>query len=139
MNTLSASVTSFVAQTKERLRAVALQSTQDVINDAQTPVAKGGRMPVDTGFLRNTGTVSYSGLPIGPSVGSGQPQQSEFDAATVLGSWNGSTDIWWGWTAEYALFQETRNGYLRGAVARWPEFVMANSRKLEARINARRR
>ena len=138
MNTLSASVTSFVAQTKERLRAVAQQSTQDVINDAQLAKAKGGRMPIKFGFLRNSGTISYSGLPIGPSVNTGQPQE-EKDYATIVGSWNGSTDIWWGWTAEYALHQETLNGYLRGAVARWPEFVMANSRKLEARINARRR
>ncbi len=139
MTTIGAAVTEFVAQTKQRLAAVARQSTQDVIDDAQMPVAKGGRMPVDTGFLRNSGTISYSGLPTGPSVNDGSPQSGEFDAATVLGAWTGQTDIWWGWTAEYALFQETRNGFLRVAVQRWPEFVMTNSRNLEARINARRR
>jgi hypothetical protein len=134
----SAGVTAFVAQTKQRLAAVARQSTQDVIDDAQLAKAKGGRMPIQFGFLRNSGTISYAGLPIGPSVNTGEPQE-EKDYSTILGSWDGATDIWWGWTAEYALHQETLNGYLRGAVLRWSEFVANNSRDLEARINARRR
>lgn len=138
METIAAGVTAFVAETKQRLRAVTLKSTQDVIDDAQIPKAKGGRMPLITGFLRNSGTISYSGLPTGPSVNTGDAQ-GEKDFSNVLGSWDGQTDIWWGWTAEYALHQETLNGFLRVAAMRWPEFVMTNSRNLEARINARRR
>ncbi|RDC66550.1 hypothetical protein HME9302_00001 [Alteripontixanthobacter maritimus] len=33
---------------------VAKQSIQDVVKQAQTPVGKGGDMPVDKGFLRNS-------------------------------------------------------------------------------------
>lgn len=48
----SAGVSAWVAQTKERMDAVRKESAQRVVEIMQTPVAKGGNMPVDTGFLR---------------------------------------------------------------------------------------
>lgn len=40
----------FVADSKEKMLAVVKNSIQEVVQDAQTPIAKGGKMPVDTGF-----------------------------------------------------------------------------------------
>lgn len=48
----SAGVSAWVAQTKERMDAVRKESAQRVVEIMQTPVAKGGRMRVDTNFLR---------------------------------------------------------------------------------------
>lgn len=48
----SASVSAWVAEKKTRMTAVRNESIQRVLEVAQTPVAKGGNMPVDTGFLR---------------------------------------------------------------------------------------
>lgn len=45
-------VTAWVAQTKARQIAVRNESAQRVVEIMQTPVAAGGRMRVDTGFLR---------------------------------------------------------------------------------------
>ena len=44
----------FAIKSRRRMEAVVKQSTLDVINAANRPVAKGGRMPVDTGNLRNS-------------------------------------------------------------------------------------
>ena len=51
-NNFSDAVKEFSEKSKKRVLAVSRAAIQDVINEAQTPVAKGGKMPVDTGFLR---------------------------------------------------------------------------------------
>lgn len=48
----AATVGEWVAQTKERMEAIRRESAQRVVEIMQTPVAMGGNMPVDTGFLR---------------------------------------------------------------------------------------
>ncbi len=48
----TAGVNAWVAETKQRMGAVRKESAQRVVEIMQTPVAKGGRMRVDTGFLR---------------------------------------------------------------------------------------
>jgi hypothetical protein len=52
---LTADVEEIVAVSEKRMTALMRQSLQDVINIMQEPVAKGGRMRVDTGFLRSSG------------------------------------------------------------------------------------
>lgn len=48
----SAQVRGWVAEKKTRMVAVRNESAQRLIEIMQTPVAKGGNMPVKTGFLR---------------------------------------------------------------------------------------
>ncbi|MBP8062389.1 MAG: hypothetical protein KAY29_00825 [Brevundimonas sp.] len=48
----AASVGDWVAATQQRMDAVRKESAQRVVEIMQTPVAKGGNMPVKTGFLR---------------------------------------------------------------------------------------
>lgn len=48
----AAQVSAFVAATKARQIAVFRESAERVIEVMQTPVAAGGAMPIDTGFLR---------------------------------------------------------------------------------------
>ena len=48
----SATIDRWVAETKERMVAVRNIAAERTIEDMQTPVAKGGNMPVKTNFLR---------------------------------------------------------------------------------------
>ncbi|MCF6371050.1 phage tail terminator-like protein [Rhizobium halophilum] len=50
----SLSVRQFADRTTAQMRDVFAESVQDVVEMAQLPKARGGRMPVDTGALRNS-------------------------------------------------------------------------------------
>ncbi len=119
---------------KARVRDVVRASIQDVVADAQQTKASGGRMPVDTGFLRNSlmcdvnGTTALEGPLSYVAVISGLEMGDIFTAK---------------WTAPYALRQERGfvgvdslgrtynqpgNYYVQGAVQQWPIFVEENVR-----------
>lgn len=53
-NSFSAKVDDFVHKSLELLDAVAKESIERFADEANTPIAKGGNLPVDTGFLRNS-------------------------------------------------------------------------------------
>ena len=74
-----------------------LESVQDTFVDAQTPIAKGGNMPVLDGVLRNS---FVSGL-----NGSANFSGSEAYALSIAG-WTAGDSILGGWTAAHALRQE---------------------------------
>lgn len=63
---LAAQLEEFTEKTDKAILAVTRQSIQELVNQAQTPVAKGGHMRVKTGFLRSSGTASLNTLPVGP-------------------------------------------------------------------------
>lgn len=50
--TFGTDVTKWVRATQARMETVFRESVQRVVTEMQTPVAMGGNMPVDTGFLR---------------------------------------------------------------------------------------
>lgn len=92
----------------EKAHAVMKTAVQDMVRDMQEPVAKGGRMPVDTGMLRNSGLYS-----------------------TDLIRWNPETEsITWGWTANYAPFMDARYGFMRLPIQEWPQYVENAARKV---------
>lgn len=129
----SAQIDSWVRQSRERVESVIKDATQQVIDDAQAPVGKGGRMRVDTGFLRASGQASLSGLPTGPSR-QGE-SATEQDANLVIGRWNPMSGIalWFGWTANYARVRESKDAFLGLAVQRWQEFVNKSVQRLRGR------
>ena len=123
----SAQVNAYVSETNERSLAVFQASSVDFVGDAQTPTGKGGRMRVDTGFLRNS---HVSGLNGSTSL-SGADNYSLTIAGAKLGD-----SITGGWTADYAIPREfgargqAPDFFARGAAQKWQQFVDANSRKL---------
>lgn len=135
-NNFVAEVEAIILQTQKRMDALIRQSVNDVIDDAQTPVNKGGRMRVDTGFLRNSGQISLTGMPQGPVRG--EPHQTyDWDAALVQATLAGVTagqSIFWGWTANYAVFREAKDGFLAGAVQKWQSIVSKNAAIIISRI-----
>jgi len=123
----TADVKRFSELAKEKMLAVARQSIQDVISDAQTPVAQGGLMPVDTGFLRNSLT---SGL-------NGGGASKDAIVLTVAAMDIGDT-VNFAWTADYAIprhymISSKGGGMWRDvAAAKWQATIAKNVAKVRA-------
>ena len=125
-----AQVSAWVAKSQRRIEAVFKQSAQEVFSTAQKPVAQGGNMPVDTGFLRNESFISM--LNNGTAIEGGEAY-----ILTILQAQLGDS-IFGGWRAEYAKHVEYgargRQGrrFAGQAAAQWQAIVKRNAAKLRA-------
>lgn len=133
-----AQVAAFVLKSDARLTAVVRESTKRLVDEAQTPVGKGGKMRVDTGFLRASGQMSLTGLPTGPVRGENKaPNSYTTSDATIITSLAGfklGNSIYFGWTANYAKYREAYDGFLSSAVANWQQIVDRVCADLKSRI-----
>jgi len=124
MTTFTAQIKAFADRTEEKIEAVIKQSAQEVFSIAQTPKAQGGRMPVDTGFLRNSLIASLNGSTVGGGA--------DAYVMAVAGAEIGDT-IFAGWTANYARFMEygtsktPANFYMLNAAQQWQAIVARNA------------
>lgn len=124
MATFTAQIKAFADKSKEKVEAVIKQSAQEVFSIAQTPKAQGGRMPVDTGFLRNSLIAQLNGATVSGGA----------DAYTlaIAGAESGDT-IFAGWTANYARYMEygtsrtPGNFYMLSAAQQWQAIVKRNA------------
>lgn len=135
----SAQVDDAIANSNKNLLILIQSSVQDVVHMAQTPVAKGGRMRVVTGFLWSSGQASLTGVPSGPTRGSLTDENSyQFDASlaslTIAKMEIGST-LHFGWTADYAKYREMHDGFLETALQQWPQIVDRNANEILKRSN----
>lgn len=132
--TLTADIEAFVTKSEERLLAVMRSSLRDVVEDMQKPVAKGGRMRVDTGFLRNSGQATTTGFPTGNGTrpADAKPGQFNWDGkalnAVLLSMKLGDT-FYWGWVANYAQVREVYDGFLSAPLQNWQAYVTKNSER----------
>ena len=139
-NTFFADIEEWVRETDERLLAVMRGAILDTVNDAQVPVAKGGRMRVDTGFLRSSGRASLTGFPTGQSIRPPDALPNSFSwdgqavVSTLLRMEVGDT-FYWGWTANYAEHRELWDGFLDKAVQNWSRNVQKRTEELRKEIN----
>ena len=113
-----------VANTKEKMFAVFKDSFQDLIEEASTPVASGGKMRVDTGFLRSTGSGALNAVPRGESEGRKRnlgeigilSDYIDYNFTSSLQSlligMKPENTIYWGWSANYAHIREFYDGFL---------------------------
>lgn len=121
-------VEAFANKTREQMQNVLRNSVQDVLETAQRPKALGGRMPVDTGFLRNSLASGLNGT-FGP------PDSSSY-VLTVAGMDLGDVARF-AWTAAYAIHQELGtskfpgNHFVGAAAAQWQRFVDINVAKVK--------
>jgi len=128
----------WVRKSEKRMVAVLQTSTEELISQANLPVAKGGRMRVDTGFLRSSGRLSRSGMPTGPMRPDrgAQYQKDGVDQATIvmLVQTQLGDRLFYGWTASYASIREYHDGFLQQAVKNWNNIVKAAIRKGKVQI-----
>jgi hypothetical protein len=134
-------VDKWVSDSWERTEAVVKQSLQDLTEEIQTPVAKGGRMRVDTGFLRASGQGSLNGMPTGPSRPPDGDEGVNYDdgeavpnsvVLTIAGMKIGDS-FFFGWTANYAKYREAKDAFLRLGVQRFQQIVDATVQRLKQR------
>jgi hypothetical protein len=123
---------------KARRRALATfrQAAQETMHEANLPVGQGGRMRVDTGFLKGSIQASLDGMPTGPTEGTkGMTYSGQVAGAppelVILKAQLGDR-IWVGWTAGYARVREYYDGFVRSAAANWPTTV----KRVAARVKA---
>ena len=121
-----ADVSRFADKTADQMLRVARQSIDDVVRIAQTPVAKGGDMPVRDGFLRNSLVTEVRGAKVGEGADSytlGLSTLKLGDPFNVA------------WTAEYAIPRHYMVGVGQGgglwrdkAAQQWTRIVAKNAR-----------
>lgn len=141
MGKFTATIDVFVARNSKVLRAIQNESVEEVIRRAQLSDDKGGRMRVDTGFLRASGQISINGMPTGPSRKPSDAMKNdpryEFTASPIilaLATAPMGAEIHFGWTANYARYREYKDGFLRVAVQQWPSIVDQVTADLKRRI-----
>lgn len=136
-STFAAQLSAFRDKTKEQCKAVLSASVQDVIQEAQTPIAQGGRMPVLDGHLRNSLVSELNGASVAQGPESYTLVAAEIEPGDVAR---------FGWTAAHAMRQEfgfvgedslgrtfNQQGkhFVEGAAANWPAIVERNVGKLK--------
>ena len=114
-------VVAMVDETIEDAKKVVSYALQSVVEEAQTPVAQGGLMPVDTGFLRNSLRSAVNGAVVGDGV---------FAAAAILGKFEFGDVLHFKWTAEYAGYvhdgteRQTGRFFMSTALVNFPAHVV---------------
>lgn len=125
-------VDEWARESRLRLNTVYRQSVQDLVNEVQTPRPKGGNMPVDTGFLRNSGQLKNGELPRGESKNRGQlPEFAPAAVSAVLLTAEADDTLYFGWTAEYAPFMNARYQFVDLAAQNWPQIVRRANQKVK--------
>ncbi|WP_312526708.1 hypothetical protein [Paracoccus sp. (in: a-proteobacteria)] len=136
VKSFTADLEAFGSLAIEQIKAVLAASIQDVLEAAQLPEAYGGRMPVDTGFLRNSLVSMLNGTEIGKGA------YSYLLATTALQPGDFARFAWTaGYAArlEYGFVGEDKRGrtynqpgrhFVQTAASRWPEFVAQNIARL---------
>lgn len=107
------------------IEAVPQIAVSDLIEESRKPIASGGLMPVDKGNLRNSGVISFSEMPLAdrkitPDTRLVNPAASNNAAIRNLTL---GQKLRFGYTANYALEQEQKHGFVRIPAQRWLQIV----------------
>lgn len=133
-------IQSFGKKYEAKLKRVFGASVQELAEIANEPVAKGGRMRVDTGFLRSSLKGQLNAMPSGasePTKGQIYSKTDSLDGAqessllAELLKWRAGDKFYLGWSANYARFREYKDGFVRYAAQRWKIIVDENAKKFK--------
>ena len=129
-----ATLDQWTKKTERRIDAVLKDATQSVVAVAQQTKAKGGRMPVDTGNLRNSLQSSVAG------GASGEGEASHILVAPQMKGGDVATFTWGNSDVPYAAAVNNGNNgrpgahFVEGAVDEWPAIVRASIRKAKVAV-----
>ncbi|MCO5962360.1 HK97 gp10 family phage protein [Sinorhizobium meliloti] len=146
MATLSfgAAVAQWADKVEGAAEAIFKEATQEVVEEMQRPVGQGGRMRVDTGFLRASLLASSTAMPAITASAmpvTGRTYAPDFGQieAVIAGADIGDT-LYFGYTAAYAGYREygangqAADGFVRLAAQNWPIIVDRKAAELKARL-----
>ncbi|MCB5411781.1 hypothetical protein [Pseudogemmobacter faecipullorum] len=130
MKSFAAQMADLADKTLAQIEAVTGAASQELLEIAQTPVAQGGRMPVDDGFLRGSLATGLNGT-------LGKPDVNSYEL-TIAGFELGDT-IEAVWTAEYARarhykpedFGQGGGMWRDAAAAQWQDLINKHAARLK--------
>jgi len=131
----SAQVDYWARKAGRNMLTVVKESASRLADQAQTTINEGGKLPIDTGYLRASfvATVNAS-LP--PSrARPGDDATYTYDGSPIdltINAMNLGDVLNMGWTANYAGFMEYRYGFMRSAAQNWPVIVRQVTREVQA-------
>jgi len=140
----SAAVAQWADKVEGAVEAVFKEATQEVVEHMQKPAGHGGRMRVDTGFLRASLLASSTSMPAinassKPTEGRAYSPDFAQVEAVIAGADIGDT-LYFGYTAAYAGHREygangqPADGFVRMAAQNWPIIVDRKAAELKARL-----
>ncbi len=140
-DTFEIQIDRFVADTEKKLLAVTQSAIQSVVDESQTSIFKGGKIPVDTGFLRASGVAEINQIPTGLGRGRHRkkgetgvlPEYASFGESVPpsLARLKIGDFFVFGWTAKYARLMEIKYGFLESALQNWQSHVDAAVKRLK--------
>lgn len=143
VDNFDAVIDKIIADTEEKMLGVVKNSIIEVVEDAQTSIKKGGKMVVDTGFLKSSGQARLNQIPTGEIRGRHRkkgeegilpeyviPDKADY-ILPILGKMKIGDTFYFGWTAIYALKQEIYHGFMESAVMKWKQIVDGQIRRLK--------
>ncbi len=125
--TFAAQIRAFADRSKEKIEAVVKQSAQEVFSIAQTPKAQGGRMPVDTGTLRGSLTMTLNGSTVAGGSDAYVLAVAGMELGdTIFGGWGGPA-AGYARLMEYGTSRTPGNFYMLSAAQQWQAIVSRNA------------
>lgn len=131
-------IKNFANEYEIKLKRVFGSSVQALAEEANKPIARGGRMRIDTGFLRSSLKGKRHNMPSGagePSKGQTYSKTESLDSAqeesivSELLRWKAGDKFYLGWSANYARFREYKDGFMRSAAQKWDLIVKTNAKR----------
>lgn len=119
MTNFSTQIDNWTRKSLTRMDAVFKTAAQELAEKVQEPRAKGGLMPVDTGFLRNSFAGAVNSIP----GGSGERAFSMQPITAAIMQARMGDRIVFGYGAKYAPHMESRYGFIRSNVQNWDRIV----------------
>lgn len=127
MGSFAVRVEALARKYQMQLRMTAKGAVQHTVKLAQAVDKEGGRMRVDTGFLRASIAGAYDVMPHGVAVNPTPGESVKYDGAPIAAAivrWRPETQVLYvGWVANYARPREARDGFLKGATEQWDQTV----------------
>lgn len=138
VETFSAKVDSWISKSEVLMTEVARESIQRLLEKVQTPKAQGGRMPVQTGFLRSSMVVTLNTPHVGFSQRvKGKMYDYPFDQYLMtINNFKLGDKVFAVFASAYAIHQEygtsrmPGNFFVRTAAQEWPQTVNGVVREL---------
>ena len=123
-------IAEWVAKSEARLDAVWKTAAQDIAREMQTPSAKGGKMRVDTSYLRNSFSADINKTP----SGNGNSAYTSGPISIVINRAKIGDSVVFGWNTNYAVYMEARYSFVRHAAQNWQQIVNKAAKKVKTRV-----
>lgn len=137
MATFQQQVLAWQRKAERAMEATIKEAAQDLSEQANTSRFKGGKTPVDVGFLINSFAGAVNSVPRGEGQKPKGYKNTDFDMGPALLAINKvkvGDRLVLGWTAQYAIYMEARYAFMRSAAQNWPQIAEKAARKVRRAI-----